>query len=331
MNSEKVCDDCTFNKLLTNYNSEKRFEKVYINPATSEKKYFEFSCTPVLNFNSQPTLVDIIRDITDRKNAENGLRNSEKKYREAYTRANFYKDLFIHDINNILQYFQLSVDLLSIYQKSGKLNEIANEWINITKEQVDRGSNLVSNVRRLSEIEEIGMVIFPIEVGEVLKQAIQYVIQRFHNRTIIIQINPPDKKFYIKANEFLLIIFENILVNSINYNRNPMVEIIINLTKLKRDNIKYLKIEFIDNGIGIPDLMKEKVFLGTDKLDKRIGGMGLGLSLVKKIIEKYNGQIWIEDRIKGDYSNGSKFIILTEICSNTKDKAPRNIISLINV
>ena len=38
--------------------------------------------------------------------------------------------------------------------------------------------------------------------------------------------------------------------------------------------------------------------------------MGIGLTLVKKAIETYNGQIWVEDRIAGDYSKGSNFIIL---------------------
>ena len=38
--------------------------------------------------------------------------------------------------------------------------------------------------------------------------------------------------------------------------------------------------------------------------------MGLGLSLVYKIVHSFNGKIWVEDRVEGDYTKGSKFIIL---------------------
>ena len=38
--------------------------------------------------------------------------------------------------------------------------------------------------------------------------------------------------------------------------------------------------------------------------------MGLGLSLVRKIIDTYNGEIWVEDRIEGDYKQGTNFVVL---------------------
>jgi len=41
-----------------------------------------------------------------------------------------------------------------------------------------------------------------------------------------------------------------------------------------------------------------------------ISGMGLGLSLVAKIVKSYNGKIWVEDRIRGDYTQGSNFVII---------------------
>jgi len=52
--------------------------------------------------------------------------------------------------------------------------------------------------------------------------------------------------------------------------------------------------------------------------------MGLGLSLVKKIVEKYDGYINLENKIEGDYTKGSKFIILFELAE------PPNINGLMN-
>jgi len=40
-----------------------------------------------------------------------------------------------------------------------------------------------------------------------------------------------------------------------------------------------------------------------------VRGMGIGLSLVKKIIESYNGKIWVENRIDYNYSQGSNFVV----------------------
>ena len=56
--------------------------------------------------------------------------------------------------------------------------------------------------------------------------------------------------------------------------------------------------------------MKEKVFQRDFREVNDVHRMGLGLSLVKKIIEIYNGQIWIENKVQGDHSKGSNFIVL---------------------
>ncbi len=66
----------------------------------------------------------------------------------------------------------------------------------------------------------------------------------------------------------------------------------------------------MDNGIGIPDESKELIFEKGYKKDTKIRGMGIGLSLVKKIVESFQGEIWVQNRIKDDYSKGSNFVIL---------------------
>ena len=69
-------------------------------------------------------------------------------------------------------------------------------------------------------------------------------------------------------------------------------------------------LEIVDNAAGIEDFRKKSVFLRASGESNSVHGMGLGLSLVKKIIKSINGEIWVEDKVKGNYTKGSRFIIL---------------------
>ena len=99
------------------------------------------------------------------------------------------------------------------------------------------------------------------------------------------------------------------LINSIKYNDNPIIKILIRISREKKSDGYFVKIEFEDNGTGIDDSRKILIFEKNYKDISNISGMGLGLSLAKKIIEIYNGKITVEDKVKGDPSKGSNFII----------------------
>lgn len=324
MNRDKICEHCTFNKLINNYNANIRFEKLFINSQRNEEKYFEYNCSPILNFNGEPAIIDIIRDITFRKKAEKSLKKSERKYQEAYKRANFYKDLFTHDINNILQIINSSLELIALNLNGINFKADIKELINLAKGQVKRAAKLTFNVRRISEIEDAGLYLTAIDVRNVLRTSIHYITNGFQNKKMQIQIINLERSTYIKANEFLQEIFDNLLINAVLHNDRPIIEISIISSKVKRDGKEFLKIEFIDNARGIPNEIKTDIFLRTEKTEKHGRGMGLGLSLVKKIVEKYDGYINLENKIEGDYTKGSKFIILFELAE------PPNINGLMN-
>ena len=59
-------------------------------------------------------------------------------------------------------------------------------------------------------------------------------------------------------------------------------------------------------------LNEKKSLIFQERFSKEDGskGLGFGLTLVKKIIENYDGRIWLEDKVKGDYTKGSNFIFL---------------------
>ncbi|MFX0081728.1 MAG: PAS domain S-box protein [Candidatus Hodarchaeota archaeon] len=252
----------------------------------------------------------MVLDITDRKIAEEALRLSEKNYKEAYDRGNFYKDLFAHDMNNILQVINSSAELITYQLGESEKSKEIESISDIIKKQVNRGSKLITNVRTLSELEEKEVITRKVEIGSVLKNSISFVEKAYEERNVNISVSPIDRKYFTNANELLQDVFENVLINGVKYNENSNVEISVNITKQEIDEKNYFKIEFIDNGIGVADKRKGVIFMSGNRELKGSKGMGLGLSLVNKILQIFNGKIWIEDKVKGDYTQGSKFIII---------------------
>jgi signal transduction histidine kinase len=241
---------------------------------------------------------------------ENKLNRSERKFKISYNRAEFYKDIFAHDISNILQNIQSAMELLSLYSEDPPDEEEIPQLLNMVKSQIIRGGDLVSNIRKLSEIEEMKESLSLIEVNNVLQHSIKELKRHYDDKQINIQVYGENQKYKVVANEWLIDVFENIIFNAVEHNNNDKIELLIKVSKVRIDRIDYIKLEFIDNGIGIPDQIKKKVFQREVMKGKNISGRGLGLSLVRKIIERYKGRIWVEDRIKGDYSKGSNFILL---------------------
>lgn len=64
------------------------------------------------------------------------------------------------------------------------------------------------------------------------------------------------------------------------------------------------------NGPGIPDEVKEKLFHRLERSATKAHGKGLGLYLVRTLVEGYNRDVWVEDRVPGDHTQGAKFVIL---------------------
>jgi len=243
---------------------------------------------------------------------EEDLRETEKKYEVAYNRATFYKDLFTHDISNIISNISMSFYLLDKARKNQETLDLekTERLSNTINSQLIRGKSLISNIRKLAEIDKEEVDLKPISLLEYLSNAIEFVRESNSQLQIEINVESVEKQIFVNANEILADVFENILVNAIRYNENLVPEITVKISKTEQKNVNYLKLEFMDNGIGVQDSKKDKIFLEGFKELKGEKGMGIGLSLITKIISLYKGKIWVEDRVKGDYSKGSNFIML---------------------
>jgi nitrogen-specific signal transduction histidine kinase len=74
--------------------------------------------------------------------------------------------------------------------------------------------------------------------------------------------------------------------------------------------IKYCRVAVEDDGPGIPDTLKNTLFDRLSLTTTRARGKGFGLCLIKMLVDDYHGKFWVEDRIKGDHTNGARFVVM---------------------
>ncbi len=283
---------------------------IWIQTNEGEKRCIHNHYAKLIKDNNMTIRYILTADITDRKIAEKKIKNSKENYRKAYTRINLYKDLFTHNMNNILHALVTSIDIFNLEMKDSEKNNTIREFQKSLKEQINRGVKLINTVQKFSEIEESDKKLEVINIIEVLNSVIRTIKEDFNEKKINTEIKSDNNDFVILADEFLFDVFTNILMNAVKHNINKEIEILIILSKTNKNGTDYFKMEIIDNGRGIPDAMKEHIFLRGTRNNKSVSGLGLGLSIVLNILDKYKAKIWVENRVPDDYTKGSNFILL---------------------
>jgi signal transduction histidine kinase len=163
-------------------------------------------------------------------------------------------------------------------------------------------------------VEEVKIALAPSDLSAPLTKAISFVKQTYNQKNLKIHVVYPGKSLFVVANPLLADLFENILLNAVKHNKSPNVEIEVKISEEQIETQRWIKLQFLDNGVGIPDSLKKSLFeRNWDPYGSQ--GMRLGLSIVKTIIDSYAARIWIENRVPGDPSKGSNFILLLQEAS----------------
>lgn len=190
-----------------------------------------------------------------------------------------------------------------LLQQEGTTEQEKKEYISIIVEESDRLLNISQNILKLSKIQNKEKIENKkeIDISKQIKKVITMLENKGNEKNISITYNLPET--IIKGDEELLYqVWTNLLDNSIKFtNQNGNIKIYIN----KKGNTA--EITFQDDGIGMTDEEKRKVFKRFYQVDEShySEGSGLGLSIVKRIITLSDGDIRIESK-KG---KGSKFIV----------------------
>jgi signal transduction histidine kinase len=245
-------------------------------------------------------LMAFARDITVRKRAEKALKESKAE-------AELYVDLMGHDINNMNQvatgYLELALDIM---QTEGSIDKEHIDLISKPYNMLLNSSSLIHNIRKIQR-EKAGQ--YETRVMD-LRKVLEEVKNGYTNvsgRDITVELKL-DGECHVAANELLKDIFTNLVGNSIKHSSGPLL-INILLSSAVENGKAYCRVSVEDNGPGIADDLKNKLLLSLDPENAKARGKGFGLYLIKQLVSDFNGRFWMEDRVPGDYTQGSRFIV----------------------
>jgi PAS domain S-box-containing protein len=251
---------------------------------------------PIFREGKPPLIGGFSLDISEQVEAE-------KQSNEARARAEWATDLMSHDLNNMHQGIMGSLELiLQNPQLPDNLKQIAENALL----QVNRSVSLIANVKKFSLVNQGDIAFEKTDPALSLIAAIEILKQSFPMREIIVETNIASGQYCIMADDFLQDVFYNILHNAVKATPASKVRLQVDVNLIEEG--EYLRLDFLDWGEGINDRMKENLLTGLDERIRRISGVGL--TLVKQIVDHYHGKIWVEDRVPGDSERGARFVVL---------------------
>lgn len=230
----------------------------------------------------------------------NILEATIEKGTESLKRSNLDLEQFAyaasHDLQEPLRAVSGFCQLLQINENN--LSDSSKEYLQHAIDGADRMRSLIAGLLEFSRVSSTNQTMQEIDMKEVVvsvKENLVDLIQRTNTKLVI--SNMP----IVYANKIQMMqIFQNLISNGIKYNKNTPI---IDITHTEAETHHQFTVS--DNGIGIDEKNQSRIFGIFSRLHTRqeYDGMGMELSICKRIVERHNGRIWVESEL----GKGSKF------------------------
>ncbi len=238
---------------------------------------------PVILNNKIIGVVNVFHDATEEREVDRAKTEfvslASHQLRTPLSSINWYAEMLLNGDGGILNKDQKEY-VEEIYVGSKRMVELVNALLNASR--IDMGTFAVHLV--------------PINFVEIAEEAIKELEPQIQKREQIVEREYDPNLPLIKSDpKMIRIIFQNYLSNAVKY--TPKKGKIVLKVYVKK---KELIIEVSDNGYGIPENQQDEIFLKLFRADnikdKNTEGTGLGLYIVKSIVEELKGKVWFDSK-----------------------------------
>ena len=271
---------------------------------SGEIKYFDFSPT-IINFENHKAFLTTSIDLTERKKAEETLREQEVKLRELNAQKDKFFSIIAHDLkspfNSIVGFSELLMEQINENNYNG-----IDEYAKIIGQSSKQAMDLLMNLLEWSRAQTGRMQFKPenFDLVELVGENMMLFGLIAAQKAISISKVLPNELIIFADKQMISTILRNLISNAIKFT-NQGGEIAISAEKTAKE----IFISVSDNGMGIAPERLEKLF-SIGKSDSTLGtnkekGTGLGLILCKEFVESHGGKIWVESK----QGKGSTFYV----------------------
>jgi PAS domain S-box-containing protein len=271
-------------------------------------RHFNYQSTPLFdgkgNFSGK--LINV-RDVTNHKNTENQIQQAyEQLKEEILEKEELIVDLdafahtVAHDLKNMLGAIVSSADLLKMSITEGNTEEI-DELIELIELSSKKTMHITQELLLMASVRQQEIVTEPLDMCHIVDEAISRNQQMMKEKNV--HFIKPDYCMSAKGyGPWIEEVWVNYISNAIKYGGNsPVIE--FGSEEIGDNMIRYW---IKDNGNGIPERQQSILFNKYTRIgDMKVEGHGLGLSIVKRIVEKLGGAVGVEST--GKPGEGSLF------------------------
>ncbi len=252
------------------------------------------SVTPII-FENQEVLLESFVDITERKEAEEKMKELNRSLEEANEEMKHFAYIASHDLREPLRKIMSFGSMLEKTIKH-KIEPEENENLTFVVDAAKRMSTMIDGLLSYSRVSTKGHEFESISLNEIIDGLKMYelgmLIEETHTTINIPQPLPTVCADMLQMRQLM----QNLIANGIKYqNKGNTPEITITT---KPDINGMVRIEITDNGIGIAPEYHTSIFSMFKRLhtNKEYEGTGIGLAVCKRIVQRHNGQLGVESQ-----------------------------------